>query len=88
MTPVSTVRAFPNPTNQTNMLEIEGEYTGELNIKLHDALGRVVKDVFRGKKTQEKMQVETDLMDLAAGIYIYSITFQGVKTQHVKIVKL
>jgi Subtilase family/Secretion system C-terminal sorting domain len=82
------IRAFPNPTNQTNRLEIEGEYTGELNIKLHDALGRVVKTIFSGKKTQEKMELETDMTDMAAGIYIYSIHFQGIKTQQVKIVKL
>jgi hypothetical protein len=82
------MNAFPNPINDVNTLEIKGEGIFDIDVKLYDALGRLVKNVFNGKKTQGNLQLETDMTNMAAGIYIYAITFQGIKRKYIKIVKL
>ncbi|MEY4937006.1 MAG: hypothetical protein RIS64_3365 [Bacteroidota bacterium] len=78
---------FPNPTNYLNTLEISGGELGTIEVKLYDVVGRCVKTIFSGKKTQERMRFETDMSEMATGMYIYAITLQGIKQQHIKFLK-
>jgi hypothetical protein len=68
-------------------LEISGGELGTIEVKLYDVVGRCVKTIFSGKKTQERMRFETDMSEMATGMYIYAITLQGIKQQHIKFLK-
>lgn len=76
------VQVFPNPsTNGVFTYEINGEYTGAVEITILDAAGRVI-DFKSVDKNENRYQSEINVSDVEGGIYylqIHSTEFNEVK---------
>ncbi len=66
--PDLSLKVYPNPFEAMTTFKLEGDYSGNLNLEIYDAMGRVVRvDQFNGQQHQFYKN------NLAAGIYFYSI---------------
>ena len=77
--------AYPNPSNGSTTFAYALPKTGKLVLSVKDLVGKEVKTIDFGTQTSGKQQVELDLNSLDAGIYFYTLTFNG-QSQTKKIV--
>jgi hypothetical protein len=65
---------FPNPFNPTTLIQFSIPQTSKINLKIFDALGRVVITLAEGPRQPGVYQVLFDASHLASGIYYYRLT--------------
>ena len=73
---------YPNPFNPSTIISYQIPKDGMVTLKVFDALGREVKTLVNGFKSQGRYSVSFDASKLASGVYFYKIesgSFQSVK---------
>jgi len=64
---------YPNPFNPTTTIHYELPLEGFVTLKVFDVLGREVKTLIEGYRTEGRYEVEFDATNLPSGIYIYRL---------------
>ena|GEM_PF-6214380 len=77
---------YPNPALDILTIQWSGDYTGNLNILLYDAAGRIVRAV-RGRKDGRDYNEQLRLGGVSPGVYILEIKLQAGKSIIQKILK-
>ncbi|MCD2260773.1 T9SS type A sorting domain-containing protein [Psychroserpens luteolus] len=86
--PSSNFKTYPNPVKDTFTLESETPvYYKDLNIKLFDLKGKLIKEINAIKPTNGKLKIEIDLSSLAAGTYLYTIYNNSDAIKNGKLIK-
>ncbi|MBI3133652.1 MAG: S8 family peptidase [Bacteroidetes bacterium] len=80
------VAVYPNPTDESQVLLIEGFAHADLTVELFDLTGKLIKPVFAGRTYDTKVQIPVSLANLPKGLYIYKISL-GDEVQHIRVVK-
>jgi len=70
--------ATPNPLNSTVTISYEISTQGEVNLRIHDVRGRLVRTLVQGERTAGRYQVvwsgtDDAGRDLASGVYLYTL---------------
>ena len=74
---------YPNPTSQTISFDLYAPVKGTLNLQIIDCTGRIVKE--EAIKTEEgKTIIDTNLEQLAQGVYYLKTTFDKTGDQVIK----
>ena len=68
---------FPNPTDGVTMIPFTVLATGDVNINLYDATGRLVKVIVDDNMMEGDHQIKVDLHDLPQGTYFYRMEASG-----------
>ncbi|MEX2585071.1 MAG: T9SS type A sorting domain-containing protein [Balneolaceae bacterium] len=68
---------YPNPFTQTTSIEFSLPEDAEIEISLHDILGRKVDILHSGYTPAGLHTLEYDPGDLASGIYFYRLAYPG-----------
>jgi hypothetical protein len=82
----NSVSLFPNPTHGIQTLSIISEKPQNLDVRIYDVTGRMVKEVYSGKIGQGKEAFTANLQDLTPGVYLYKIVL-GEEIIYSKIIK-
>ncbi|MDR3625809.1 MAG: T9SS type A sorting domain-containing protein, partial [Ignavibacteriaceae bacterium] len=64
---------YPNPFNPSTVIEYQLPKEGYVTLKVFDILGREVKTLVNGYKSQGRYSVSFDASKFASGIYIYEL---------------
>lgn len=81
-------RIFPNPSSQTQILQLHGESEDcHIIVKMFDAAGILVKEIYNGNLGVGEMQFTIDLAPLNAGMYIYVFQDAMGNTKYIKSMK-
>jgi photosystem II stability/assembly factor-like uncharacterized protein len=64
---------YPNPFNPSTTIKFSVPNSGYVSLKVHDALGKVVKTVIDGDLTAGNYREIIDLTGLPSGVYFYSL---------------
>ena len=64
---------YPNPFNPTTTIHYELPVAGFVTLKVFDVLGKEVKTLIEGYKTEGRYEVEFDATNLPSGIYFYRL---------------
>ena len=70
---IASVNLFPNPSQNSQTLEIQTDKVSNLTVDLYDMMGRYVKRVYSGKTNGGKTTINNDVSNLAHSLYIYII---------------
>jgi 1,4-alpha-glucan branching enzyme len=76
---------YPNPTQETLILELESAYRGEVTLQISDATGRRITH-FQPRKDGEKLVQHLPIRDLPGGLYLLQIA-EGDRRRVEKFVK-
>jgi len=73
---------YPNPFNPSTIIPYDLPESGHVTVRLYDTLGRQVavlvdEEQSPGRKT---IALDADRFDLTSGVYIYSVSVEGVET--------
>jgi hypothetical protein len=71
--PFTLEKNYPNPFNPTTIINWQLSENNFVSLKVYDMLGREVKTLVNGYKTQGNYSVSFDASNLASGIYIYQL---------------
>lgn len=82
---INSLNAFPNPANGKTTISFNVRSNEQLNIALYNLVGQKVMDITNGKFSAGNHEVEANLSNLKAGVYVYSIS-NGTNTQSRKLV--
>ena len=69
---------YPNPFNPTTKIRYSVPYSGFVQIKVYDLLGKEIKTLLNECKNSGTYEIVFDGSDLSSGLYCYSISFDGV----------
>ncbi len=64
---------YPNPFNPSTMITYQMPNDGFVTLKIYDMLGREVRTLVNGYKSQGRYSVTFDASNLASGIYFYQL---------------
>ncbi|MCH8032793.1 MAG: T9SS type A sorting domain-containing protein [Bacteroidetes bacterium] len=64
---------YPNPFNPTTTIHYELPLEGFVTLKVFDVLGKEVKTLIEGYRTEGRYEVEFDATNLPSGIYFYRL---------------
>lgn len=79
---------YPNPSYGETVIEFSVPRPSELNITLHDLLGRQVREIFNGPATTGLHRLRVDASGLASGIYIFRmISPDGVQSRKMTLIR-
>lgn len=67
------IRVFPNPTSEVANLQLNTPKASEVTVRLMDINGRLLRQVFEGQTHAGLTDISTNVSDLNAGIYFFSI---------------
>ena len=76
----------PNPTTNSQQIEIELVKDADLEINLISILGQKLKNIHHQKEGKGNIKINTDLTDFSNGIYFYEIIIDN-KKQYIKSIK-
>ncbi|MBQ0732979.1 carbohydrate-binding protein [Aquimarina celericrescens] len=82
------VYVYPNPLSNTTLnLDIESNKGSQIDVKILDLQGRVIKRIDLGKLNTGRNNFKLDASDLRVGTYlIYIISDQGTKTKRFSVI--
>jgi len=80
------ISIYPNPTTNSQQIEIELVKDADLEINLISILGQKLKNVHHQKQSKGNIKINSDLTDLSCGIYFYEIIIDN-KKQYIKTIK-
>ncbi|MGE5403197.1 MAG: glycosyl hydrolase family 18 protein [Ignavibacteriales bacterium] len=63
------LKNYPNPFNPSTMINYTVPFTSKVSLRVFDAMGREVRELFSGEKTAGKYQIEFNAQGLPSGIY-------------------
>lgn len=69
---------YPNPFADRTTIEFVLPSNGEVNVHVKDMLGRTILDKREGLLGEGVHQTELDLTRMEAGVYFYTVTFNGM----------
>jgi hypothetical protein len=69
----SLLQNYPNPFNPSTLISYGLPKDGVVTLKIYEVLGKEVKTLADGFKTQGKYTVSFDASKLASGIYFYQL---------------
>ena len=69
---------YPNPFNPSTTIRFSLPINGEVNIKLFNALGQEVVNIFNGELNAGIYETNFNASNLASGVYFYMLKVQGV----------
>ena len=78
-------RIFPNPSQEILILEVEGEYRGNIDLEITSLSGQRI-SYFRPEKTQNKLTQHLPIREINPGMYLLKIR-QGDKIEIKKFLK-
>ncbi len=79
---------YPNPFNPTTTIHYELPLEGFVTLKVFDVLGKEIKTLIEGYKTEGRYEVEFDATALTSGMYFYRIqTGSFVETKKMILMK-
>ena len=81
------IRLYPNPSLSSFNVEYNLPNSEDVDISLHDILGRQVRHIFMANQTDGNHIQQVDMMDLAPGIYMVRVQIHG-KIKQEKIIKM
>ncbi len=64
---------YPNPFNPSTVIKYEIPDAGFVTLKVFDVLGKEVKTLIEGYKTEGRYEIEFDATNLPSGIYFYQL---------------
>ncbi len=64
---------FPNPFNPTTTISYQLPKAGSVTLKVYDALGKVVRTLVDGYKSEGRYSIEFSANNLASGLYFYEL---------------
>jgi len=64
---------YPNPFNPSTRISFTLPSSGNVTLQVHDALGRLVKELLNERKNSGAHEVEWDASGLSSGIYYYTL---------------
>ncbi|MGH2574574.1 MAG: T9SS type A sorting domain-containing protein, partial [Ignavibacteria bacterium] len=64
---------FPNPFNPSTTIEFDISKSGNISLKIYDALGKEIETVFQGYQFAGKYSLNYNAKNLASGIYYYAL---------------
>lgn len=64
---------YPNPFNPVTNIEFDIPNKNYVQLKVYDALGNLVKNLYSGELNAGKYKADFDASDLASGIYFYRL---------------
>ena len=76
---------YPNPFNPTTTINFSLPESGNVTLKVYDALGKEVATLIDGYMTAQSYQVEFDASSLASGVYFYTLNTDNF-TQTMKMI--
>ncbi len=82
----NSISIHPNPTFNSQQIEIELVKDADLEINLISILGQKLKNIQHHNQSKGNIKVNTDLTDLSNGIYFYEIIIDN-KKQYIKTIK-
>jgi len=68
---------YPNPASGNAEIDFSLTSSSNINIKIYDVTGRLVKTVLNDKKSAGSQQVQVNVEELQNGIYFYTIAGDG-----------
>ena len=87
-TAVTLEQNYPNPFNPRTVVRYAVPQTGEVDLRVFDALGREVWQLVHDRQPAGWYSVEVDLGTLSSGLYLYRLETQGrVKVRTMLLVK-
>lgn len=71
--------SYPNPTNASTALSFELEASSDVNVRVYNLAGRLVKTINKKNMALGSQVIELDANDMASGTYIVKFTAGSVK---------
>ncbi len=68
---------YPNPFNPVTNIEYDLPVDGNIELKIYDIAGRLIKTLMNEFKTAGSYLVSFNASDLSSGVYFYSMNFDG-----------
>ncbi|MBK9228821.1 MAG: T9SS type A sorting domain-containing protein [Ignavibacteria bacterium] len=68
---------YPNPFNPVTNIEYDLPVDGNIELKIYDITGRLIKTLVNEFKTAGSYIVSFNASDLSSGVYFYSMNFDG-----------
>jgi predicted outer membrane repeat protein len=65
---------YPNPFNPVTTIEFAIPSSGQVNLKVHDAIGREITELVNEYKVPGKYNVQFNAANLSSGIYFYTLS--------------
>jgi len=85
---ISTLSAFPNPTDLGSVISFSLEQAVALTFEVHDINGKVVHTEELGQLSQGAHKVELDTRNFQDGVYFYSLSgIQGRLTERLVVIR-
>lgn len=80
---------YPNPFNSTTRITYSISEPGMIDLKIYNTLGGLVKNLINKIQTPGVYSISTNFVELASGIYFYSLSYNGVlfKTKKMLLIK-
>ncbi len=69
---------FPNPFNPSTVITYQLPVDGNVTLKVYDILGREIASVVNEEKPAGTYEVDFNAINLASGVYIYTLIVDGV----------
>jgi len=65
---------YPNPADQQTQITYELVSPSNVELKITDIQGRLVKTIYEGKRAPGKHNIRVETNDLKPGMYLYTLT--------------
>ncbi len=72
---------YPNPFNPNTTIHFELLTSGQVTVSVYDILGRQVASLVNGFKETGTHYINFNAVNLASGMYVYRVTFDGAPIQ-------
>jgi len=80
------IKLYPNPSNNQQIIEIEGSLNDQIDIVIYDLSGRKIKTVYSSYYSGNQFKELSNISNLSSSIYLYKIQI-GEKTSSIKFIK-
>ena len=68
---------YPNPFNPTTQISFNLPAAGHVELKVYNMLGREVSELISGQRTAGSHTIRFEAANLASGVYLYELHFNG-----------
>ena len=73
----SLAQNYPNPFNPTTQISFNSPAAGHVELKVYNMLGREVLELISGQRTAGSHTIRFEAANLASGVYLYELRFNG-----------
>lgn len=68
---------FPNPSHEFTSIRFSVPESGQTSLILYDMLGRKVRELVNASLSRGSYNIDVNISDLRAGVYLYKMQFKG-----------